>query len=127
MTPWTKTYLLAVLEQKDWSANRLATETGLAASTINRPLRERDWKYELKPENVRKIHQASGIDPTPFMPDGLRESAPRFIRAPAQPTALKLNEIRLEIANGEATIHTRINSQGLAALREKLDALETIL
>ncbi len=127
MKNWTVEYLLAVLEKKDWSANRLATESGVAASTINRPLRERDWKYQLKPDTINKIHAASGIDPRPFMPDGLQEATPRFVNAARQPRPLAMNEVRVEISGECATLSAKINRDGIELLREKLDALERLL
>lgn len=143
MQHWTLDYLTAVLERMDWSANRLATETGLAASTINRPLREKDWKFGLSAKTVARIHAATGVDPKPFMPDGMEEPAEMY-RASSdslaarvlrdmdkpddeKPNAQARNEIKIAVVGDLAQIVATVDKAGLAKLRAKLEAIEAVI
>lgn len=144
MRHWTLDYVLAALEKKDWSPTRLAKEAGVSASTINRPLRERDWPYGLKPQTVAKIHRVTGLDPKPFMPTGMQEPAQMYLARPKttadrvlenlppadQETAQapsRTNEIRIDISGETARIIAVVDHEGLQTLRSKLDALEIVL
>ncbi|WP_243612954.1 hypothetical protein [Shimia aestuarii] len=144
MKDWAIDYILHVLEKKDWSANRLATEAGVAASTINRPLREADnWDYRLSRKTIMKIQAASGIDPTPFIPKGFSEEVALFSHTPPpkigsseiaarenppprQPPH-NVNEVRITVSGPTAQIVATVNKEGIESLRKKLDALESIL
>lgn len=130
--------MLHVLQARDWSMNRLAREAGVAASTINRPLRDRDWPYPLKPDTIARIHRASGIDPRPFVAGEMAEPAEMYASpreaAPKPEASAKalhqtapLNVVDLYIENGTATVLARLDRAGLDALRRKLDALEVVL
>lgn len=127
MEHWIRNYILNVLEKKDWSPNRLASEAKLSTSTIARPLREKDWKFDMKPSTIRKIQKASGIDPTPYMPNELRENAVLYTTTDKLDAPLDLNRIVISVSEDIATIDARVDAKGLARLREKLDALATIL
>lgn len=143
MKDWAITYILHVLEAKDWSANRLATEAGVASSTINRPLRERDWPHKISRTTLTKIQEASGIDPSPFIPDGFSEDKSMFsgvrIRTVADraldnldkpqpaPNAQAVNEIKIAVVGPLAQIVATVNREGIARLRAKLDAIESML
>lgn len=143
MKDWAITYILHVLEVKDWSANRLATEAGLASSTINRPLREPDWPHEISRTTIKKVQKASGIDPAPFIPDGFSEDKSIFTsprrqtvadRALAEldqpkqtPNAQTINEIKIAVVGPLAQIVATVNREGIARLRAKLDAIESML
>lgn len=143
MRDWAIDYILHVLEIKDWSANKLATQAGVAASTINRPLREKDWKNNLSRSTIMKIRDASGIDPAPFIPKELREDAAMFSgprpqttadRAlarldadPPTPRALVKNEIKIALVGPLAQIVATVDREGLEKLRKKLDAIESML
>lgn len=143
MKDWALDYVLHVLEAKDWSANRLATLAGVAASTINRPLREPDWKHKLSRTTIAKIQEASGIDPGPFIPEGFAEDKALFatgrIRTTADralehldqpgsgPNAQATNEIKIAIVGNLAQIVATVDRSGIARLRQKLDAIESML
>jgi len=143
MRDWALDYLMHVIEAKNWSMNRLAQEAGVASSTINRPLRDKNWKHKLSRDTVSKVYQASGIDPKPFIPAHLAEESAMFsgpqpsrIRAilerlddvpdPA-PAALSVNEIKIAVVGPTAQIVATIDRKGLAKLRQKLDAIEAML
>jgi transcriptional regulator with XRE-family HTH domain len=141
MNDWTIDYIKHVLETRDWSANKLATMAGLASSTIARPLREGGrLDYRLSRLTIQKIAKASGVDPGPFIPAGLFEEAASYTpatragrilaeldgdaaRAAAQPT----NEIKIAIVGSLAQIVATVDRAGLARLRAKLDAIESML
>lgn len=143
MRDWAISYILAVLEAKDWSANQLATNAGVAASTINRPLREKDWPHKLSRTTISKIRDVSGVDPTPFIPDSFAEDAAVFgnggpntlaarslstiDRPEAVPNAQTLNEIKIAVVGPLAQIVATVNREGLTKLRQKLDAIEAML
>lgn len=143
MRDWAINYVLHVLEAKDWSANRLANETGLATFTINRPLREKDWPHKLSRTTINKIQTASGIDPAPFIPAGLAEDSGSYLNgpvatvarralesldtSPAAPSALQVNEIKVAVVGPLAQIVATIDRSGVAKLRQKLDAIEAML
>lgn len=139
MRHWAVDYILAVLEKKDWSANRLAVEAGLSASTINRPLRDPDWPYDISPRTVSKVHAASGIDPAPYMPRHMAEPHDMY-RAPRRetradrtlsglpaPEMREVNKIDMRVENGLLHLTATIDARGIATLRQKLDALEIVL
>lgn len=142
MKDWAIDYVLHVLETKDWTMNRLATETGVAASTINRPLRDKSWKGKLSRDTISKIQAASGINPREFITDGFAEDHPRFASSgsvtvsgsalsaldePHSLTTQKINEIKIAIDGSNAQIVATINREGIATLRRKLDLLEEML
>ncbi|AVO36615.1 hypothetical protein [Pukyongiella litopenaei] len=139
---WTVAYLSHVLEAMDWSMNRLATETGLAASTINRPMREDDWKFGLSSKTVQKIHAATGIDPADFMPTGFDEPTAMWRAADtysgrtlrrllddkeSTPDRDRGNEIKIAIVGSRAQIVATVDKAGLAKLRAKLELLADLL
>lgn len=143
MRDWAFDYILHVLKAKNWSANRLATEAGVAASTINRPLRVQDWPHKLSRTTLTKIHEVSGIDPKPFIPAGFAEDADTFAsqrpltladralrnldkanpNSETQPT----NEIKIAVVGKLAQIAATLDRAGIAKLRAKLDAIESML
>jgi len=145
MRDWSIEYILHVLEKKDWSANKLAVEAGVSASTIARPLREKDWPHKLSRTTLMKVREASGIDPSPFIPAGFNEDANLFAsartrtgatldrmmadeRGDAAPlSAQHVNEIKIAVVGPLAQIVATVDRAGIARLREKLDALETML
>ena len=141
MRDWAIDYLLHVLEKKDWSANRLAGEAGVATSTIGRPLREgENYAGKLSRTTIEKVRQASGIDPSPFIPEGMAEDAGLFASRPKtsadhilatmdspDPNHLKKNEIRIAVVGDLAQIVATVDRDGIARLRKKLDAIETML
>lgn len=140
-------YLKHVLEKMDWSMNRLANETNLSASTINRPLREPDWPHGLSPDTVGKIHSATGVDPTPFIPTNMKEPGAMFLGEPHDPmpesnarrvlrnldkeaageSANQVNKVHVSMDGNLALISATINKNGIALLRKKIDALEMML
>ena len=143
MKHWTVEYILHVLEQRDWSANRLAQEAGVAVSTIGRPLREQDYKYALSPATVAKVHKASGIDPKPYMPKEMSEPNEMY-RAGTGSTAARalkrlmeketdqiaresINHIQIAVCGSIAQIVATIDREGIEKLRKKLDAIEAML
>jgi len=147
MRDWAINYILKVLEERDWSANRLAKEAGLSASTINRPLREKDWPNRLARETIRKVQEASGVDPSPFIPDEFHEERALFSRPPRRqteagrilenldqgnpvetgPNAQTRNEIKIAVVGDLAQIVATVDKLGLTRLRAKLDAIESML
>lgn len=66
MEDWALQYLRHVLEAKGWTPADLSRLTGLAHSTINRPLNDPKHKSRLSRNTIATIHKASGIDPAPF-------------------------------------------------------------
>lgn len=147
MRDWAIDYILNVLELKNWSATRLAKEAGVAVSTIARPLREKDWPNKLSRETIRKIQEASGVDPDPFVTDGFSEEKTPFAPrdrpktaaaialeqldvptgAKPQPNAQARNEIKIAVVGDLAQIVATIDKAGLTKLRAKLDAIESML
>lgn len=141
MTDWTIDYIKHVLETRDWSANKLATMSGLAASTIARPLREQGrLDYRLSRLTIQKIARASGVDPAPFIPAGLFEEAGGYTpstragriladldRDPSDTGTQPVNEIKIAIVGPLAQIMATVDRAGIARLRAKLDAIETML
>jgi transcriptional regulator with XRE-family HTH domain len=141
MKDWAIDYIRYVLDTLHWSANQLAAKSGVAASTISRPLREQDYPFHISRTTISKIAAATGIDPTPFIPDGLAEpvaafvgpdtQAARTLRAldsPASPGAGQpTNEIKVAIVGSLAQIVATVNREGLARLRAKIDAIEAML
>lgn len=142
MRDWAIDYILHVLEKKDWSANKLAQEARVAASTINRPLRIKDYANKLSRQTITKIQVASGIDPAPFIPAEFAEDAAMFAgrqqthadRALAKldqddpaPNAQSLNEIKIAVVGSVAQIVATVNRDGIAKLRKKLDAIESMI
>ena len=142
MRDWSINYMLHVLEAKNWSANRLAKEADVASSTINRPLREKDWKFKLSRTTINKIQRASGIDPSPFVPVEMREEGSIFSlprpksnadralerldeAAPAE--TAKHQDIRFAIADGYVQISAIVDRNGIDKLREKLDQIASLL
>jgi transcriptional regulator with XRE-family HTH domain len=79
MEHWTKSYVFAVLEQMQWSMNKLATEIGVSASTINRPIRAEG----LSAKTVSKIYNVTKVDPEPYFPKGFSEP-PSLFKDPFQ-------------------------------------------
>ena len=143
MKDWALDYLLHVMTERGWSANRLAREAGLATSTIARPLREPDYKHSLSRTTITKVAEASGIDPAPFIPEGFAEdkalfqgSRPRSAADLALerldqhsdgPNAQTTNEIKIAVVGRLAQIVATIDRAGIAKLRAKLDAIESML
>lgn len=142
MRDWAIDYLLHVMEVKGWSANRLATEAGVASSTIARPLREKDWAFRLSRDTINKVAAASGVDPAAFAPRGMAEGglssavrpdtvAARSLRALDQaqpmPSAFERNEIKIAVVGPLAQIVATVDRAGLAKLRQKLDIIESML
>jgi hypothetical protein len=141
MTDWTIDYIKHVLETRDWSANKLAAMAGLAASTIGRPLREQGrLDYRLSRLSIQKIAKASGVDPTPFIPTGLFEEAGSYVPStrtgriladldsdPPSPASQPVNEIKIAVVGPLAQIVATVDRAGLARLRAKLDAIESML
>lgn len=142
MRDWAIEYILHVLEAKNWSANRLATKAGVAASTINRPLREPDWPHKLSRTTVQKIQIASGIDPKSFIPEGFAEDEVMFARStasdrnrrvlelldqPPQAPSQPVNEIKIAVVGKIAQIVATVDRDGINRLRAKLDAIERML
>jgi lambda repressor-like predicted transcriptional regulator len=145
MRDWAIDYVMHVLETKEWSANRLASEAGLAASTIARPLRTLDYKDKLSRTTIAKIARASGIDPTPFIPAGFEEDKVTFSATAARPRTTadrvlaalddaqvptppaQTNEIRIAVVGRLAQIVATVDKAGIAKLRARLDALDTML
>lgn len=149
MRDWAITYIQAVLEKKDWSANRLAKEAGLSASTINRPLREPDWPHQISRATLAKIFKASGIDPSEYAPEEQKgpyfteESAGSGMAEPPHesfamrslrsmddtpgPNAQGQNEIKIAVVGHLAQIVATVDKSGIEKLRKKLDAIESML
>jgi len=143
MRDWAVEYLLHVLEAKDWSVNRLASESGVATSTLARPLREKDWPHKLSRGTIHKVREATGIDPSPFIPKEFSEERTEFARARPETSADRvlhnldhdgpqqaeqpLNEIKIAVVGTRAQIVATIDRQGIAKLREKLNAIEAML
>lgn len=141
MRDWAIDYILHVLETKNWSANRLAEEAGLASSTIARPLRtQNDPRYRVSRTTIHKIAKASGIDPAPFAPPGMEDEASvydpsssgaRILEAieklGMKPNGEPTNEIKVTVYGSLARIVCTVDRAGLAKLRAKLDAIESML
>jgi len=151
MRDWAIDYILHVLVAKNWSANRLATEAGVAASTINRPLRDKNWSNNFSRTTLMKIQEASGIDPKPFIPAEMTEESEMFSAkanrtgmgrrpesladrvllgldiASVPPLPLDINKIKIAVAGPIAQIVATVDRTGLARLRRKLDAIESML
>jgi len=143
MTDWAISYIKHVLVTKDWSANRLAAEAGLSASTISRPLATPDYKGAIARKTIARIYKASGIDPAPFAPSGLQETAAEYFTARPETTADRAlaamldkgkapaapvtNEIRVAVFGPLAQIVATIDIHGIGKLRRKLDALELMM
>jgi len=142
MRDWAIDYILDVLERKGWSANKLAQEAGVAASTISRPLRTKDYANKLSRQTVAKIQAASGIDPAPYIPGEFAEDAAVFSgvqkthagralakldQDEATPNAQSVNEIRIAVVGPVAQIVATIDREGIAKLRKKLDAIESMI
>lgn len=142
MRDWAIEYVLHVLEKRDWSANRLATEAGLATSTIARPLRDPDYPNKLSRATIAKIRDASGIDPAPFVPSEMAEDEAIFTQgiqtlaarslatldpADAPPDRPFRNQIKFVVDGKVAQIAATIDRAGIDMLRKKLDAIESVL
>lgn len=141
MKDWAIDYISHVLEAKDWSANRLATEAGVAASTISRPLRIKNYNGHLSRQTITKIFEASGIDPAPFIPKELAEDSREFTGNPAHDRGQRLwanlhgrnetrperNDIRFVVVGDKVQIAATLDRAGLAKLRRKLDDIERLL
>lgn len=143
MRDWAVEYILHVLETKDWSPNRLASEAGLAASTIARPLRDKNWSYNISRRTLMKIRTASGIDPGMFSPKGFSEDSSIFSDNYPKTTArhvlenldqnsqdtkeLAVNQIKITIVGNLAKIEATVDRDGIAKLKLKLDTIATII
>ena len=143
MRDWAVEYLLHVLEKKDWSVNRLASESGVATSTLARPLRKKDWPHKLSRDTIHKVREASGIDPSPFIPSAFSEDRAMFAGPRPRTNADRvlqnldtepevqddepLNEIKIAVVGSRAQIVATIDREGIAKLREKLKAIEAML
>jgi len=128
MSDWARQYILHVLETRDWSANRLAQEAKVAASTINRPLYNKDWPFQLSRGTIEKVRAASGIDPTPFMPEGFGESsAPEYAAPAPHGDDPEMNTVRLSIDGGVARLEAVVDTNGIARLRRAIEAIELAL
>lgn len=60
------TYVRFVMDQEGISAAELAARAGIAASTITRFLNNPDYKFTLSNTTIKKIADATGINPAPF-------------------------------------------------------------
>lgn len=143
MRDWAIDYVLHVLDAKQWSMNRLAGEAGVSASTINRPIRIKDYPGRLSRDTIAKIQKASGIDPGDFIPDGFAEDKALFDKArprtvadeslsrldapEAGPNAQAPNEIKIAVVGRLAQILATVDRAGIARLCAKLDAIESML
>lgn len=67
MTDPAISYIEHVLETKGWTAAKLAKLTGLAHSTIARPLKQKDYSGRISRRTLQLVRQASGIDPAEFI------------------------------------------------------------
>lgn len=123
------TYLQHVLAKTNWTMNELAERAGVAASTINRPLRG-GHKHSLSRKTLVKIARASGIQPPPTLlatPVATDADPPPGFAAPAAAPMLGHNEVRVVISARGAEIHAHVDRAGLAALRAKIDLIEKLL
>lgn len=143
MRDWAFDYVLHVLEEKGWSMNRLANEIGVAASTINRPLRDPDWPHSLSRKTISKIWETTGIDPAPFIPEGFSEDRSMFsprrpedqavrpspmpIRTEAPSSFDQENKIRITLDGHRVLVDATVDRDGLAKLRQKLETIESLL
>lgn len=136
MIKWQQNYIEHVLTERNWSMNQMASAAGVAASTINRPMRDDGSDQELSFRTISKIWDASGIDPGPFMPrssdgqPGLEDPTSDFVRIAGRTNAAPRrdgNEISITITDGAANIQARVDVNGIAKLREKLDLIEKLL
>lgn len=148
MADWTLAYIGHILETRNWSMNQLAEKAGVAASTINRPMRQKGAKHSLSRQTIKKIAAASGIDPAPFVPAAMAEEKSIFALQPPRPktyerriletlhnptaeepaaSALPRNEIKIAVVGDLAQIVATVDREGLARLRQKLDALEAMM
>ncbi|KID12543.1 transcriptional regulator [Ponticoccus alexandrii] len=141
---WTVNYLQHILETRDWSMNQLAERAGLAASTINRPLRTQDYSLALSARTVAKLHAASEIAPDPFMPAAMQEP-PGMYRAATDSTASRVlqalddpphekgigaqprNDIKIAVVGDMAQIIATVDREGLDRLEAKLQTLRQLL
>ena len=142
MKHWTAKYVLSVLDQKDWSMNRLAEEIGVAATTVNRPMRADE---PLSAKTISKIFQKTGIDPAPFAPDGLEEPISVYKSGPMgkqpksrahrvletlddpQPQVPVAFGIKIALDGRYAQIVATVDKDGLRQLIEKLEGIEKII
>lgn len=136
MRDWAYDYVEHVLETKGWTMNQLAKEAGVAASTINRPFRLGADAGGMSRRTLKKIAEASGIDPKPFeraaRPEriGVEEDAGPFLALPGPPTlsiSSGENRITFRVDGGVAEIIARVDADGIAKLREKLNLIESLL
>lgn len=133
MHDWAINYMKHVLEAKDWSANRLASEAGVASTTISRPLKEPDYPHKLNRTTIAKIHAASGIDPAPFAPKDmpyLADAAPSGLAEPPTPMRIQAggrNSLSILIDGPLVRIQGVLDKEGAKKLRESLDHIIALL
>lgn len=144
MRDWAIDYITHAIEAKGWSMSRLAQEAGVAASTINRPLRDPDWPHKLNRTTIAKIRSATGIDPTPFIPADSAEDQAFFasegvekgpVETAPQPKPgevylvrdSKLNQLSI-MSNGELIqITGTFNREGLKKLQERITNIVNLM
>jgi len=142
MKHWTAQYVLSVLEQLDWSMNKLAEEIDVAATTVNRPIRSDEG---LSPKTISKIYRRTGIDPAPFTPKEMDEpisvyklgasgqrpetNADRVLKDLDSDTTLtpKEKNIVIRIDGARAQVSATVDKDGLRDLINKLEAVEKII
>lgn len=133
MRDWAIDYMLHVLEARNWSPNRLASEAGVASTTISRPLKEPEYPHKLNRTTIAKIHAASGIDPAPFAPKETPYIADTLPRGMAeQPTPMRIhaegrNSLSILIDGPLVRIQGVLDKEGAKKLRESLDHIIAIL
>lgn len=140
MRDWAYDYLEGVLQQTGWTMNGLASRVGVAASTINRPMRDKQYSGQMSRATLRKIMEISGVDPAPYAPASelalltgplaaMAEGPRGFQPAPAPTLSLHSGQDQfvISIAGGRAQITADVGPHGIAKLREKLDLLELLL
>ncbi|WP_439137509.1 hypothetical protein [Roseicyclus sp.] len=142
MKDWAIDYVLHVLQEKNWSANRLAKEVGLSSTTISRPLADPCYAGSLSRRTITKIFEKTGIDPAPFVPEqGVGKK--QFYVSPPVPRRNKgnvhggtlgsrkhespLNHITLEFDGRTLRLEATLDRSGLEDLRRKLDAIESLM
>lgn len=140
MRDWAIDYIMHVLEQKDWSMNRLATEAGVASTTISRPLKDSTYSGHLARSTIAKIREASGIDPTPFIPKELLEDTEHFAHLPRENRARsqaaseavvpshseKLNQVVFTFDGQTVKLEGTFDRRGLVELHKKIEKIESL-
>lgn len=138
-TQWQIKYLRHVLDRTGQSIAELARNAGLAHTTINRPLKTPNWKYELKPDTIKAVAEATGIDPTPFIVEGAAEPPALYLGKPSRPRSQADQVLRsLPAPNMRGDFHVHLDGDivrvsaavdlaTIPRLRKALDAMEDLL